>query len=395
MKWMNKGHELDGFGEKLVQMFQKKQKKIYIFGAGLLGGELVKTLEKYKCFAGYIDNDLSKQVLGIDGRTVISLEQYIDNGGNGFIVIAANEKNIPAIEGQLGSKGLIRGEDYWRYTEFIGYIFPILSLYEFDLLYVDTAQICVTERCSLKCKDCAHGCFAVDTHSQDMSIEMAKESADVFFSKVDYVREFVLIGGEPFLYANLSKIIEYIGKKYRDRINIFSITTNGTIIPKTNILKLCSKYEILIRISNYSQAIKSLEMKYQQLINQLEKAYVSYILGDKEWKWVDYGFRTVDRKWNSDELIQVFDNCRTLCREIRGNKYYYCVMARSISTNLKFGVGKDDYLDLNDIDERDKKIILEFQVGYSDKGYLDMCNHCNGGDAVNYPIPAAEQFRKQ
>lgn len=393
MKWINKGHELDSFGKELVLRFHEKGKKIYVFGAGLLGKELVPSLEKYGCFASYIDNDFRKQADGVDGRIVISLEQYIKNGSDGLIVIAADEKNVPAIEGQLNDKGLRKDRDFWRYTEFIGYIFPVLSLYEFNLLYVDVAQICLTERCSLKCRDCAHGCFAVDIHSHDMSIEMAKESADVFFSKVDYVREFVLIGGEPLLYTALSEIIEYVGNKYRNKINIFSITTNGTIIPAEDVLKLCGKYNVLMRISNYSMAVERLEEKYKQLTGRLEEMQVPYVLGDKEWKWVDYGFKNIDRKWRESELIQVFDKCKTLCREIRGSKYYYCVMARSISENLKFDVGKEDYLDFNDLNDNDKKIILEFQLGYSDKGYLDMCNHCNGADAVKYPIPAAKQLK--
>ncbi len=252
----------------------------------------------------------------------------------------------------------------------------------------------LTPRIQVKCKDCAHGCFAVDPQSQDIDIMTAKESADIFFSKVDYVKEFVLIGGEPFLYAYLAESIEYIGEKYRNRMSFFTITTNGTIIPKQNILELCRKYNVLIRISNYSKAVKRLEKKYEQLIDQLKESEVSYVLGDKEWKWMDYGFKTVDRKWKEDELIQVFDKCKTLCREIRGSRYYYCVMARSVSENLKFDIGKEDYLDFKDLSEADKKIILEFQLGYSDKGYLDMCNHCNGADAVNYPIPAAEQMKE-
>ncbi len=383
---------MDDFGKELASRFHEKQRKIYVFGAGLLGKEIVPTLEKYKCFASYIDNDLHKQKNGIDGRSVISLEQYIKNGIDGFIVIAADEKNILAIEEQLNDQGFISGRDYWRYTEFIRYVFPVLSLYEFNLLYVDVAQICLTERCSLKCKDCAHGCFAVDIHSHDMGIEVAKESADVFFSKVDYVREFVLIGGEPLLYAELIEIIGYIGGKYRNKVGIFSITTNGTIIPSEDVLGLCNKYDVLIRISNYSLAVQRLDEKQKQLISRLEEMQVPYVLGDREWKWVDYGFKSVDRKWEESELIEVFDKCKTLCREIRGSKYYYCVMARSVSENLKFDIGKEDYLDFKDLDESDKKIILEFQLGYSDKGYLDMCNHCNGAEAVKYPIPAAEQM---
>ena len=68
-------------------------------------------------------------------------------------------------------------------------------------------------------------------------------------------------------------------------------------------------------------------------------------------------------------------------------------MARSVSDNLQLDVGKDDYLDLNMLSEREyKNVLLEFSIGYSEKGYLDMCKHCNGADAEKYLIPVAEQL---
>ena len=63
MRWKNKGHENDHFADKLVKQYGKMQ-KIYIFGAGVKGRELAATLEKYNCFAGYIDNSIEKQKKG-------------------------------------------------------------------------------------------------------------------------------------------------------------------------------------------------------------------------------------------------------------------------------------------------------------------------------------------
>lgn len=392
MKWKNKGHELDGYAEKLLQLFQEKKEKIYIFGAGILGNNIVSAFERYHCFAGYIDNNVQKQQEGVKGHPVFSMEQYIADGAIGFIVIAADQSNIPSIEKQLNAEGLHRGKDYWIYKKFMHDVFPVLSLYRYRLLYVDLAQICLTERCSLKCKDCAHGCFAVDYTSKDLSLDFAKRSADAFFAKVDVVREFVLIGGEPFLYDELAAIIEYIGERYRKKILIFSITTNGTIIPEREILELCKKYDVLIRISNYSKTLNWLEKKHEELKRRLEEIQLSYILGKQEEGWIDYGFGVVDRGKKENELIRVFDTCKIPCREIRGSKYYYCVMARSVAENLKFSAGDEDYLDLEELDNNAKKEFLEFELGYSDKGYLDMCNYCNGADAVKYPIPAAIQM---
>ncbi|MCI8666134.1 MAG: 4Fe-4S cluster-binding domain-containing protein [Dorea sp.] len=394
MKWSNKGHEFDEYAEQIVEDFKIRGNLIFIFGAGLIGNEIRGVLKKAGCFAGFIDNDIRKQQKGSEGAKIISFDEYLNQEKRGIIVIAADKKNIPVIANQLMEAGLESQKDFYEYLEFMDNVFPVFSVYANNQLYVDLAQISLTERCTLKCKKCAHGCYAVDMKSQDMSIETAKKSADYFFYHVDIIKEFVLIGGEPFLYQNLDRIVEYIGENYRDKIVLFSITTNGTIIPKQPLLNLCRKYDVTIRISDYSATLKHLELKYEQLKKEFENHKVSYIMGGKETKWMDYGFESVDRKGKEKELMQAFEHCKTPCREIRGSRFYYCVMARSVSENLGFGLGEDDYLELSDKRKEDKKIVLEFQQGFSEKGYLDMCNHCNGADAVNHPIPCAEQIEK-
>lgn len=392
MKWTNKGHELDSAGEQLCRLFHDKEKKLYIFGAGRIGREVKAVFVKTGCFAGFLDNDENKQRTGVDGAEVLSLQTYREEQRNGLLVIAADRKHIPAMENQLLGAGLKKNQDFYTATEFMERIFPILSVYEFGRLFVDIVQICLTERCGLKCKKCAHACYAVDKSRADMSLETAKESADCLFGKIDLMREFVLIGGEPFLYAGLPEIISYIGERYRDKMSVFSITTNGTILPCQAVLDACKRYDVLIRISNYSSAIERLEEQYKKLLKRLEESRIDYVLGDKEQRWVDYGFESVDWGWQEAELLKTFERCKTPCREIRGSRYYYCVMARSVSENLRMNLGDKDYLDLARLEGDGKKLLMEFQMGYSERGYLAMCNHCRGADAVRYPIPAAEQI---
>lgn len=394
MRWSNKGHEFDEYAEKPVSNFIRKEKKIYLFGAGLIGKEILEIIKKTGCFAGFIDNDSEKQSFGAHGVNVISPQCYLDNGSRGIIVITADEKNSLTIEKQLSHMGLEREKDFYGYKSFMRDIFPVLSIYANNQLYVELAQICLTERCTLKCRKCAHACYAVHGKNQDMKLNTAMESADFFFRHIDIVKEFVLIGGEPFLYSDLGEIIAYIGEKYREKIVVLSITTNGTMIPKQNILDLCKKYDVTIRISNYSAVLKGLKERYTQLIEVLKKNEVLYTISGEELQWMDYGFETEVRTGSEEDLVQVFDSCKTPCREIRGSHYHYCVMARSVSDNLKLGVGKEDYLDLLEMHEEDKKILWEFQMGFSEKGYLEMCKRCRGAEAKKYPIPAAEQVKK-
>lgn len=393
MIWKNKGHELD---QKVADLLaQNPQRKYYIFGAGLLGKELMPVLQAYGCLAAFIDNSIEKQREGVGKIPVISLETYL-NLKDGQIVIAASPQNTIVIREQLKSFSLKHERDFFLYDEFVNQIFPIISVYGFGKSYVSLLQITLTERCTLKCKKCAHGCFAVDnSRSEDMSLSQAYKSADSFFAKVDFIKEFVLIGGEPFLYKDFAKVIEYIGERYRGQIGIYAITTNGTIVPEEDVLRACRKYGVLVRISNYIRQIPRLKSFIERLIDTLEENKVSFALGDEESEWMDYGFECVDHGTDEEYLIKVFDACRTPCREVRENRFYYCVMARSVSDNLKFYVGQKDYLDLDGLTGKEyKKELLEFTLGYSDKGYLDMCRHCNGAEARNCPIPPAEQAKR-
>lgn len=392
MRWRNKGHEFDQKAQELLAI-QNVGKKCYIFGAGIIGKELLITFLSYNYDVAFIDNSTDKQGTKVDEIDVISLEDYLRKK-DAPIVIAASIVNTPLIKKQLEGYSLIHGVDFWLYYEFINHIFPIISTYYHNKSYVSLAQITLTERCTLKCKKCAHGCFAVDNKTSiDLTLEQVYKSADSFFAKVDFINEFVLIGGEPLLYKELMQAIIYIGEKYRSQIGIYSITTNGTIIPDKTVLNACKKYNVLIRISNYTKQIPRLKDRYAELTAILEKNGIAYVLGKEEYEWIDYGFDYVNRSGGKEELMEVFDKCKTLCREVRENKFYYCVMARSVSDNLGYHIGQDDYLDLEKLNQENyKKELLEFTLGYSEKGYLDMCRHCNGGGQNrSYPIPAAEQ----
>lgn len=394
MKWRNKGNELNYLGDKLVQ---GRPSKIYLFGYGEIAKLYVKTLYENNYFTGIIDNDTEKQGKIVYEKQIISLNDFFktEKENNAIIVITASIINRRVIGEQLKDSGFVHGKDYFYYDEFFNRIFPILMMYQRDKSFVPLAQISLTERCTLKCKKCAHACYAVSNDAEDLSLSEVYKSADSFFSKVDYIQEFVLIGGEPLLYKELPEAIEYIGSTYRNQMNIFCITTNGTILPKEDVLELCKKYHVLFRISNYTKELPKLQKHYERLCSTLDSHGIDYVLGKQETEWMDYGFEDINRDCSEEELIKIFSSCNTPCREIRGNKYYYCVMARTVSENLGFDVGQDDYLDLDKLTGKNyKKELLEFNLGYSEKGYLDMCRHCRGNDAKNYLIPVAEQLKK-
>lgn len=395
MRWNNPTHECDEKYVEYEKMLKRHHNQIWIFGAGLNGGICYRIAYIIGlCVKGFIDNDVNRQGQSYYGRKIIHFSEYAGNKDDGLIVVCVARKNVKDVELQLQDIGMGCMQEYVPFNVFFKYMVPVVSLYENGKLFLPMVQLSLTERCTLKCKKCAHGCGESGVQIQDMEFEKAMESIDSFFQFVDCVQEFYLIGGETLLYRDLERVVRYCGQKYRDRMDTLSITTNGTIYPSAGLLRTCQRYGVLFRISNYSLQIPSLKKKYDSLSRVLEDGGIQYYLGEPEKQWIDYGYDYVNRNGDIELTQEVFDHCSTLCREIRGSKFYYCIQARAVSENkISCEEADKDYFELSVGIEKRK--LLEYSLGYSEKGYLSMCNYCNGDSAFTHPIPAAEQNKEK
>ena len=370
----------------------KAQKGVFLFGAGKLGDDFYRDLSMSSLdIKGYVDNNSILWGKKKNGVPVVSLQEYMNKYNECLLLISVGAKKRYEILQQLREIGFSDKHDY---IENVDVFLQRIEFYVFERLIVPLVQISLTERCTLNCEKCAHACNLVRNDAKDMEIEKAKKTIDDFFAVTDVCKEFVLIGGEPLLYKELPEIVEYIGNKYRDRIQVLSITTNATLMPSDELLKECRKNRVLFRISNYSKTLPYLCEKINRLKQALEDNSIEYILSDETQEWMDYGFDYYDRGDDPKVLRNAFNACRTVCHEIRDGRFYYCVMARAVSENMSLDVGQDDYLsiDIKENDDIKKKLFLYVQ-GCLPKGYLEMCRFCHGKESEKYPIPAAIQMK--
>jgi len=394
LKWNNPSHEYDNAYINYSE-YLSAHDGICIFGAGKLGREYVDLLVDNNFNVNcVIDNNPSKWGTEIrEGIRVVSFDEYRVSERHGYIIIALSEKNSLEVEKQLSLYGYKNPQDFCTAKKFWLEMIPTISLYRDNTLMLDIVELSLTERCTLRCKKCAHGCCYVPQTKKDFPLEDVKRSADNLFRLADKLNEFYLIGGEPLLYKDLATAISYVGEKYRTRIIKFIITTNGTILPKEDVLDSSRKYDVTFYISNYSATIPQLKERYELLCDLFERNGVKYQLSSIERTWYDYGFDYVDHGFDAEQVQEIHDTCFTRCREIRGEKFYYCIQARSVSENTNRAVSEDDFLDLSKLDGiRGKKVLYEYSQGYCEKGYIDMCNYCNGTESLKYPIPVAEQL---
>ncbi|MCR5302200.1 MAG: 4Fe-4S cluster-binding domain-containing protein [Lachnospiraceae bacterium] len=387
---------MDSILSKNGRTYESIDKGVWLFGAGIFGERMLCFLNSNDINAlGFVDNNPQKINTQLRGKTIYSFEDFKKLYSNELILLCvlrkSNEDQI--IDQIIRNISFVDRSFIIKYDAFMDSLVSEYCWKKQGRMVARVVQISLTERCTLKCKKCAHACNLVDMNATDLEVEDIISGIDVFFDIVDYIEEFVLLGGEPLLYKNLAHVVGHIGKHYRNRIGVFSITTNGTIVPNEQLLEVCEENLVKFRISDYSNTIERLKKPYEKLAATLNQYDIDYEFEKVE--WVDFGFELVDRGTDSEILKRVFENCKTPCRELRYDRLYYCMMGRSISENMGYGIGLDDYLDLKNIrnsETRGKYEFLRYTLGFLDKGYIEMCQHCRGKEAYQYPLVPAEQM---
>lgn len=380
MKWTNKGHQYDELAEIICK---DEEYEYYIWGAGITGGVFYQKFKERLDIKGFIDSAKEKQQAGHENMPVYSIDQIIKKKNTRIVVSPAYFDEIGRI---LDGKGWKRNEEYFE-----SHIFGCVYLmYKYDELYIHRTDVSLTERCTLKCKKC-NMYMPFYKAPKDRSLKAVMEDFDCYFCLVTYVDYINLLGGEPFLYKQLPDVIEYLCDKYGDRIGRIEIFTNGTIVPDRELLYLIKKNSIHLGISDYTRIVPY-NNKLNEFIKEIESIGITYRRERYE-EWLDFGFP--DNSFvlsEGDSLEKHFDECWEEFRGLYDRKYYYCHLNTSAIRAGLFREDSNDYFEL--LSDASKRELLEYDLGYCEKGYNTFCSVCKGCQSKDV-IKAAEQITEQ
>ncbi len=243
-------------------------------------------------------------------------------------------------------------------------------------------QFVVTERCSLKCRDCTH-LMQYYTNPQDVDIDEYGYAFERFLNLVDNISELRVLGGEPFMNKSMNKVI----LKYAplDKIRNISIYTNGTIIPTEETLNSLKNEKVTVRISNYVHNEKSVI----SLASKLKQHGIKHFIRKYD-SWQEGG--NLDYRGYSNEAIQeVFFKCyeRNCYTFLRG-KLHHCPRSAHAMNITAMPDVPEDYVDFTDINKSDE-ILRKHLIRLRERTWIEACNYCQGPDYAAQGIPAAIQ----
>jgi hypothetical protein len=239
-----------------------------------------------------------------------------------------------------------------------------------ERLTVQSVDLIVTERCSLKCKDCSNLMQYYES-PENADLNETLQSIEDLCSKMDEIYEFRVIGGEPFMNKEVHLIVEKLNSM--ENVHKVSIFTNATIVPKEHQWKAFENGKVRFFITEYLQS-----RNLQPLIEQLERRKIAYV-SEKANGWTECGALEKHNR-TEEEQKKVFDACcaKNLATLADGRLYRCPFSANAFKLHAVPDYAEDYLL----VSNTSRDSIRAFLRGRS---YISSCDHCNGrsyGDKV-------------
>lgn len=199
--------------------------------------------------------------------------------------------------------------------------YPYLRLWcrRVDMPYF---ELVLTTRCTLRCESCYNLMqYFSPKNTYTCTFEGIKAALDSLFGVIDCVRNVRIIGGEPLLFKDIAKVVEYLDKE--SKVKSFNIVTNGTIKPKQDLLQaLCKSHKCSVTISDYSLSPNiKIPLYYKEIIHTFKTHNIPYemIWQEKEARW-NQPDKIYKRGRNKEGIIKNFKSCLMPCVSVMSNE---------------------------------------------------------------------------
>lgn len=254
-------------------------------------------------------------------------------------------------------------------------------------LFFRSIDLVITERCSLKCKDCSN---LMQYYVRPMNEEdgVIHHSLDLFFDAVDEVMEVRIIGGDTFMNKRWPEYLERVIAE--PKVGKAVLFTNGTIVPKAEEMMQLQHPKVLVVVTDYGDLSKKLELLKQQL-DQYRIAY--HVLEQPE--WLDCAGITQHNRGEEGNKQIFMECCAKNMVTLSEGKIHRCPYAANV-VRLKAAPRYDeDYVDLFELEkqgvgrEQVKNMIHSY---LRDIELLKVCDFCSGRPLSGVEVEAAVQI---
>lgn len=379
----------------IIKKIKKEELLVIIVGAGIVGEVLFEACNKagikVECFCDNNTNKTKKHLKNIPVIHTPDLKNKYKEAV--FLISTADIKDTVDQLKNLGFNKwfacnlLLRDFDIYQYQfskpiDFVAYAVAtaILCHDSFmtpDKLFLRSVDIMVTEKCSLRCRDCSN-LMRYYKNPQDIDLKELIKDIDKLFSIVDEINEIRVLGGEPFMYKEVHSIIKRLVDE--PKVKKIVIYTNGTIIPKEEQWEYLKSNKVLFIITNYGELSRNLDQLTKKLSENGIAFYVQKVGG-----WTDCS-KVIKHSRKADDQKEIFKMC---CAKntftLSKGKIFRCPFSANANRLHAVPDFKNDSAGLSS-----KQKIKDYLLK---KECLETCDYCNGRTFGDPEIqPAIQQM---
>ena len=252
-----------------------------------------------------------------------------------------------------------------------------------ERLTVQSLDLIITERCSMKCRDCSNLMqYYERPENADLNEMMA--TIDSMSGKMDEMYEFRVIGGEPFVNKEIHLIVEKLTSK--ENIKKVSIFTNATILPREHQWPALQHEKVRLFITDYDDLSRNIK----PLIEALDAKGVAYV-SEKANGWTDCAALEKHNRTTEEQTSLFTKCCAKNLATLHDGLLFRCPFSANAAKLKAIPDYQGDYLVVEKASREEIRSFLR------DKPYIGACDHCNGrsyGDKVITPAIQTKEVLK-
>ena len=233
-----------------------------------------------------------------------------------------------------------------------------------ERLTVQSVDLMITEKCSMKCRDCSN-LMQYYEHPENADMAQMLSMIDGLCDKMDEIYEFRVIGGEPFMHKELHTVVAYVAAKAN--VNKVSIFTNATIVPREHQWAALKHDKVRLFITDYDE----LSRNRIRLLAELDQRGIAYVC-EKANGWTDCASLEKHNRTLAQNKAIWTACCAKNLATLADGRLYRCPFAANAA---KLGAVPDyagDYIAVAGASKEDMRSFLR------DKTHIESCDHCNG-----------------
>jgi len=257
-----------------------------------------------------------------------------------------------------------------------------------DILHLKSIDIQVSEKCSLKCKDCCN-LMQYYEKPKDVETEVLLKSIEKFMSCIDSLDEFRVLGGDPFMNKELHKVMSKLATY--DKCKKIVVYTNARFLPKNDNLEVLKHPKVILEITDYGKKDSKAADQFVEMAKKENIAYQRSLVSE----WEDGGTIMPFISRSQSDLKSLFSNCcqADLITLLHG-KLYRCPFSANGANLNAFPFNAKDEVNLLDEKLSIQELRKQIKNLCFEKEYLTACSYCKGRTFESEKIKAAVQIKE-